>query len=259
MCGRTACTLHPRRIRRHFRSADRYINILKYRIRFNVGPQTYNPIVFESGSSETCSGSHRVICMAKWGLVPSFATDEQVKNMPYNTINARVEKVGTSPIYRRLVNSKRCVVVVDGFYEWLSRYTLGSGKVVKVPHFFKMKKETEIIPVEIFQPPHSKVYKEGVAKDHHRFNPNEATLPDTVQLEEQEGEWEDEYRAATDPPSISPSPVSLGVIQVKATSPGEKGKIIVLKDSCVLDSDEPLLLFAVVCLCVFQRRKVYTI
>ena len=49
----------------------------------------------------------------KWGLEPPFKTSYHL-----NTINARVEHVSESKLYGRLLDSKRCVVVVDGFYEW---------------------------------------------------------------------------------------------------------------------------------------------
>eukprot|EP00916_Digyalum_oweni_P024189 GHVL01040002.1.p1 GENE.GHVL01040002.1~~GHVL01040002.1.p1 ORF type:complete len:312 (+),score=65.92 GHVL01040002.1:315-1250(+) len=49
-----------------------------------------------------------------------------------STINARFEGMTSSPIYRRLVNSHRCVFVVDGFYEWK---TTAEGQ--KLPHFIR--------------------------------------------------------------------------------------------------------------------------
>jgi putative SOS response-associated peptidase YedK len=49
----------------------------------------------------------------KWGLEPKF-----VSNHHLATINARIEGIGASRIYSGLVDSCRCVVVVDAFYEW---------------------------------------------------------------------------------------------------------------------------------------------
>ena len=36
----------------------------------------------------------------------------------FQRINARCETVDTKPSFRHLVNNKRCIVIVDGFYEW---------------------------------------------------------------------------------------------------------------------------------------------
>jgi len=50
-----------------------------------------------------------------WGLIPSWAKDPAIGN---RMINARVETVDSKPAFRRLVQSRRCVVLADGFYEW---------------------------------------------------------------------------------------------------------------------------------------------
>eukprot|EP00820_Chromera_velia_P019456 Cvel_28300.t1-p1 / transcript=Cvel_28300.t1 / gene=Cvel_28300 / organism=Chromera_velia_CCMP2878 / gene_product=UPF0361 protein C3orf37 homolog, putative / transcript_product=UPF0361 protein C3orf37 homolog, putative / location=Cvel_scaffold3673:56-2169(-) / protein_length=239 / sequence_SO=supercontig / SO=protein_coding / is_pseudo=false len=150
MCGRTACTLHPRSIRQAFPGTKTYRQLRKYRRRYNVGPQTHNPIVFAEGSAhqggkKVTDGEERVICFAKWGLVASFSSPEHVRGggggMNLNTINARFEGVTTSPLYRRLVNKNRCVVVADGFFEWRTDAGKGpGGKDRKVPHFIRVRK-----------------------------------------------------------------------------------------------------------------------
>jgi putative SOS response-associated peptidase YedK len=33
-------------------------------------------------------------------------------------INARAETIMEKPTYKRLIKSKRCLVIADGFYEW---------------------------------------------------------------------------------------------------------------------------------------------
>ena len=51
----------------------------------------------------------------RWGLVPSWAKDESIGS---KMINARAETLAEKPSFKRLLNSKRCLVVADGFYEW---------------------------------------------------------------------------------------------------------------------------------------------
>lgn len=65
----------------------------------------------------------RTLRAMKWGLTPSFAKPERAadghwKFDSFRMFNARGESVGDKPSFKRLVDRKRCVVIVDGFYEW---------------------------------------------------------------------------------------------------------------------------------------------
>jgi putative SOS response-associated peptidase YedK len=59
----------------------------------------------------------------RWGLVPSWSTDPAAGPRP---INARVESVLDKAVFAESVTRRRCLVVVDGFYEW--RRPLGGPK-----------------------------------------------------------------------------------------------------------------------------------
>ena len=48
----------------------------------------------------------------KWGLVPSWSPASSNGN---NMINARAETITEKSSYRRLVESKRCLIPADGF------------------------------------------------------------------------------------------------------------------------------------------------
>jgi len=77
---------------------------------FNVCPQSFQPIVRldeESGERE--------LTQARWGLVPFWAKDPKIA---YNTINAKAETLSTSPAFREALKRRRCLVPLDGFYEW---------------------------------------------------------------------------------------------------------------------------------------------
>eukprot|EP00916_Digyalum_oweni_P024216 GHVL01040042.1.p1 GENE.GHVL01040042.1~~GHVL01040042.1.p1 ORF type:complete len:228 (-),score=48.47 GHVL01040042.1:230-913(-) len=124
MCGRTCCSISLKRLQ-HVSKSKKTINEEKYKRKYNLTPKSWTPIFYNEGSE-------RVLCFAQWGLFPSFSkkNDEKMKKM--STINARFEGMTSSPIYRRLVNSHRCVFVVDGFYEWK---TTAEGQ--KLPHFIR--------------------------------------------------------------------------------------------------------------------------
>ena len=57
----------------------------------------------------------RVLDVLRWGLVPHWAKDPR---SGYKMINARAETVTSKPAYRSAFAKHRCLVVVDGFFEW---------------------------------------------------------------------------------------------------------------------------------------------
>eukprot|EP00920_Eleutheroschizon_duboscqi_P036859 GHVT01088495.1.p1 GENE.GHVT01088495.1~~GHVT01088495.1.p1 ORF type:complete len:451 (+),score=58.95 GHVT01088495.1:365-1717(+) len=135
MCGRTSITISASRLR-HITGAKTVRNLKGFKPRFNVAPQSCCPIVFQSsshdsGDVEPAGGGRSLeVCFAKWGLVPSYASAPCTSH--FATINARSERLAESPLYGRLVNSRRCVIVLDGFYEWKS-------STPKTPYFIRLK------------------------------------------------------------------------------------------------------------------------
>jgi putative SOS response-associated peptidase YedK len=57
----------------------------------------------------------RAITTYAWGLIQPWATDARVAA---RQINARAETVATSGAFRDSFRKRRCIVPVDGFYEW---------------------------------------------------------------------------------------------------------------------------------------------
>ena len=78
---------------------------------WNVAPTRDVFAVAESKSS----GDKRVLGAFRWGLVPSWAKDP---SEGARRINARVETVATAPTFRKALQSRRCIVPADAFYEW---------------------------------------------------------------------------------------------------------------------------------------------
>jgi putative SOS response-associated peptidase YedK len=73
----------------------------------------------------------RESALLRWGLVPFWATDPGIGN---RLINARAETAAERPAFRAAFRHRRCLVPVDGFYEWRRRRG-GS----KQPFFVRMR------------------------------------------------------------------------------------------------------------------------
>jgi len=58
----------------------------------------------------------RQLAMLRWGLIPSWAKDTKIAS---STINARGDTVATKPAFRAAYKRRRCLVLADGYYEWI--------------------------------------------------------------------------------------------------------------------------------------------
>lgn len=59
-----------------------------------------------------------------WGLIPHWAKDKELRK---NTLNARIETIEEKPSFRSYVKN-RCLVLIDGFYEYQWQDTKGKVK-----------------------------------------------------------------------------------------------------------------------------------
>ncbi|MGA8691818.1 MAG: SOS response-associated peptidase family protein [Methyloceanibacter sp.] len=57
----------------------------------------------------------RSLDLIKWGLIPHWCTDPRGGRKP---INAKAESVARLPMFRDAYAERRCIVPVDGFFEW---------------------------------------------------------------------------------------------------------------------------------------------
>jgi putative SOS response-associated peptidase YedK len=77
--------------------------------RYNVAPSQEVPVVVNDGA-----GKARMATM-RWGFVPYWDKSEKPRLAP---INARAEEAFTKPMFRQAIQRRRCLIPVDGFYEW---------------------------------------------------------------------------------------------------------------------------------------------
>jgi putative SOS response-associated peptidase YedK len=93
--------------------------------RYNVCPGLPDWIIRQPGA-----GQGLRLEQLHWGLLASWTKTKTSSRRP---INARAETVAERPMFRDLLRERRCVVPVDGYYEWRTR---PGGKL---PFWFYLK------------------------------------------------------------------------------------------------------------------------
>jgi len=58
----------------------------------------------------------REFVMLRWGLIPYWSKDAK---SGFATINAMCETIETKPAFREPFQRRRCLILADGFYEWM--------------------------------------------------------------------------------------------------------------------------------------------
>lgn len=114
---------------------------------FNTAPtQTITSVVKRHREPEDQS-TRRVRSM-RWGLIPPWVKtteDGSPDNKGPLLINARAEKVATSPAFRNSAKNKRCLIPMDGWYEWRPNGELASGKKAAKTPFYMYGDDGEML------------------------------------------------------------------------------------------------------------------
>ncbi|MGY5811986.1 SOS response-associated peptidase [Rhizobium sp. LEGMi198b] len=101
--------------------------------RYNGAPQQDYPIIIREIVQEP-DVMGPVFASARWGFIPTWAKDAGTGRPP--PINARAEGISTSGMFKHAYKSKRCLIPINGFFEWKDIY--GTGKN-KQPYAIAMK------------------------------------------------------------------------------------------------------------------------
>jgi len=107
MCGRFSQSKSKLDIKKRFNVERVPENLPEL---YNIAPQQDAPTILNKFPSE--------VVLSRFGLVPSWSKEEKPA---YSMINARAETIFEKPTYKRLIKSKRCLVLSDGFFEWQKR------------------------------------------------------------------------------------------------------------------------------------------
>ena len=139
MCGRAQMTATPNDL-------AAWLEVERARVpdfapRSNIAP-TDPMVVVRLGKDGA-----REAAVVRWGLVPHWADDVREGSKHFN---ARSETVATKPAFRDAFHKRRCVVVVDSFYEWKAEPPPAGSrakKPVKVPHRIGAAGTRELLPM----------------------------------------------------------------------------------------------------------------
>ncbi len=111
MCGRYLATTSPDELRRIFATQNDTPN---WQPTWNMAPTQDGPVVRRHPETGA-----RQLDLLRWGLLPHWVRGDPKKTR--QPINARAETVATLPTFRDAFARRRCIVPIDGFYEWQVR------------------------------------------------------------------------------------------------------------------------------------------
>lgn len=125
MCGRASLTKNEKELEERFNSGFYSEDIERYNPvpNYNLGPGQYHPVLTNDDP-----GMFNVL---RWGLIPFWAKDEKIA---YKMINARAETLDEKPAFKGAFRNRRCLVPLDGFYEWEKKQ-----KGLSLPYRFVLK------------------------------------------------------------------------------------------------------------------------
>ena len=108
MCGRYVNTKKIDDIEKRFNIDRQENNELSISPSYNISPTQYSPVIVQNSTKRIIKNMH-------WGLIPSWSKDKKFSS---NLINARLETIKEKPSFKNLVDTNRCIVVANGYYEW---------------------------------------------------------------------------------------------------------------------------------------------
>lgn len=137
MCGRYAANRDTGTLTDVFNIKKLPENILEPN--YNISPTSNSYVITQTEEEE------RILNIMSWGLVPSWAKDS---SMMAKMINARYETVDQKPSFKSAFTKRRCIIPMDGYYEW---FRPTDPKEKKQPYFIKAKDKPLLAVAGIYE------------------------------------------------------------------------------------------------------------
>ncbi len=116
MCGRFTLRHTPEQLAAWLDRNSVRLDLPDMRPRYNIAPTQAIATVTPGDRPDAVRFEWK-----KWGLVPAWSVGPDKK--PFQVINARAETVTEKPAFRKAFKKRRCLILADGFFEWV-----GTGK-----------------------------------------------------------------------------------------------------------------------------------
>jgi len=92
-----------------------------------------------------CSDSSELIRVFTWGLIPYWVKDKKnADEIRMKTFNAKSETLAEKPSFRSSYKRRRCLVPVNGFYEWQTMEKL------KIPYYITVHNQAILALAGLF-------------------------------------------------------------------------------------------------------------
>ncbi len=134
MCGRYVCGADSRQLAQEFDAEDA-VGAAQLGPDYNVAPTKTVPIV---RYSRRVDPARRVVTPARWGLVPPWSKDPAQGSRMFN---ARAESLTDKAAYRGPFRRHRCLVPVNGWYEW----SLAGGRATRRQPYYVSRRDGALI------------------------------------------------------------------------------------------------------------------
>ncbi len=106
-------------------------NVVNYAFYYHTSGYQHLPLPI------TTTEAPKDVTLGMWGLIPPFIKDgKEAMKYADMTLNAKSEEIFEKRSYKDHITKRRCLVWVDGFYEW--QWKDEKGKV-KIPHYLYME------------------------------------------------------------------------------------------------------------------------
>lgn len=110
MCYYTDQTSSNKALENRFKAQAKYDESMAQKGKISGFTRAALPIITQAKPDQ--------IQLIPWGLIPAWANTEQARELPKNTLNAKSESIFEKPSFEPSILKQRCLVLVDGFYEW---------------------------------------------------------------------------------------------------------------------------------------------
>lgn len=104
MCGRYSLYSTPTELGDYFAATVQY----HFEKSYNIAPTSTIAVLI-------MLDKERIILPMRWGLIPAWQKAGQRSSL---LNNAKIETIDSKPSFRSSFKSRRCLILVNGFYEW---------------------------------------------------------------------------------------------------------------------------------------------